>query len=644
VALSKTRILGLFDGEAGGELRYRDIIHMLNLNESDRRELRRMLTDLVQLDALRLRKGRWYRLGQGKTALVPDTPVDVRKLRKQRFAEIYEEHDLPVRFPTSVIDEAELLPDVVESIPKGYEDLRGIPLVTIDPPDAKDFDDAVAVMPLENKPGFRLIVAIADVSFYVTPGSELDAEAIRRGTSTYVPGGVVPMLPHKLSSGLCSLKPGEDRLVFAAFLDYAPGARLISKRFATAVIRSRASLSYTQAQEILEGRSEMRIETDLAASFTNMKALFEQLLEQRKARGTVDLDIPEAKVWINEAGEIESIEKAQRFAAHRIIEEFMIAANRAVAEYLDEKELPGLFRIHEAPAEEKIAVFADLSRSLGYRFEAESVTGTEINRYLESLKDAPEAGYLNVLLLRSFKQARYSETDTGHFGLALDHYSHFTSPIRRYPDLEIHRLLKKALAGYKRKKDIDLAHARNAQVAEDCSRNEQRAVSVERKALSLCQAEYMERFVGDAFEGHINGVTNFGFFVQIESPYVEGMVHVSKLPDYFQFDEDAHALVGERSGRRFRLGDKVDVRLIGVDVPKGWVDFDIVLGEEEEEYGRRRRSGRSSRPSSRPGTRPQSRGGAQKKSGSSTRKRSTTKSGPKTGSRKAAKKGVKKGR
>lgn len=601
MSVNKRKILALFDGDAGGELRYRDMLDFLGLSASEVPVLKRLLAEMVQDDSLRLRKGRWYRLGEGQKtkAKKEATPLPARRLRKQIFSDIYAEENLPVVFPEPVIDEAEALPEAVTEIPDFYEDLRELPLVTIDPVDAKDFDDAVAVLPLDSGTGYRLVVAIADVSYYVRPNTPMDREALSRGTSCYVPGSVVPMLPFRLSAGLCSLKPGEDRLAMAAFLDYAPGARRIATRFAPAVIRSRAALSYEQAQTILDGSREstdIPVDEAVRSSFVRMKKLFEELLVRRNERGAVDLDIPEAKVRLDEKGEIITIEKASRLSAHRVIEEFMVAANQAVAEFLDTQELPGIYRIHEPPAEEKLGNFAALSRGLGFPFREDAVSGLAINRYLASLKDAPEAAYLNILLLRSFKQARYCEVNQGHFGLALAHYSHFTSPIRRYPDLEIHRLLKRALAGYRTKKEKEGVHARNVLIADQCSKAEQRAVTVERRALSVCQAEYMQRFVGDSFEGRISGVTNFGFFVQISDPYVEGMVHISRLPDYFTFEEETHTLVGGRSGLRYRLGDAVQVKLSRVEVPKGWVDFDL----EETEGQPRRRSVPRGKPAARP--------------------------------------------
>jgi|GEM_PF-3811695 len=580
---SKSDILDLFSGENNGELAYKEIIHRLGINVQDRKEFRQQLVELVRADVLRLRKGRWYRKGAAELKAVQKKESrSALSVRQKAYQALYDEVDLPVEFPDKVANAALDLPQSVEEIPDGVVDLQHIPLVTIDPKDARDFDDAVAVLQRPDAPGYRLYVAIADVSYYVKQRSVIDREAFNRSTSVYVTGTVIPMLPFELSAGICSLKAEVKRMAMVAILDYSLKGEVEKIDFCEAVIMSRASLSYEMAQEILLGKS--KAEPELAESFSRMKALFYTLARKRKQRGSLDLSISEPKVDVDDNGVISGVRKAVRFEAHRLVEEFMLAANAAVAEFLSDNNFPCVYRVHEKPDADKVNEFADVTNALGYHFNTKGkLDGKSISKYLDSIAGVEEENYLNTLLLRSLKQAVYTNVNIGHFGLALKKYCHFTSPIRRYPDLETHRQLKRCIAsnrlGKQRKTQLE---KRLASLGEHCSLLERRAVKLERKSLAICKAEYMEQFIGEKYSGIISGAMEFGFFVQVDSPFIEGMVHVSQLgKDFYNYDEDQHALIGERSKNRFRLGDKVEVQLTKVDVPLGRIDFSLVDDEED---------------------------------------------------------------
>ncbi|RJO64594.1 MAG: VacB/RNase II family 3'-5' exoribonuclease [Myxococcales bacterium] len=567
-------VLALFDDDHV-EWRYRDLARTFDVSASERREFKSLLASLVHTDALRLRQGKWYRKGAGALrAPSAASHLSPAKRRKILVDALFAGAEWPTRFSDGAIAEALSIEQTINAAPEGAADLTAIPFVTIDPADAKDFDDAVAAEDRPDADGVRLWVAIADVSRYVPKRGAIDRDALDRTTSVYVPGGVEPMLPHELSSGICSLKPNENRMALAARLDYTPRGRLEATAFVNGLMRSRNRLSYPEAQDVLDGKRTLAPE--VMASFARMENLFRILLAKRLRRGSLDLDVPEAKVEIGDDGGVAAIEKAPRFQTHRLIEEFMLAANEAVAETLARRHWPCLYRIHEAPDEDKMTAFGKLANAFGHAAPSgPHVTGLSLNQFLRAIAESEERDYLNMLLLRSLKQAAYSTNNRGHFGLALKRYCHFTSPIRRYPDLEVHRQLKALL---NTPESAPPARAPGlAEIASHCSDNERRAMEIERKAVSIAQAEFMADKLGEQYDARISGVTHFGFFVQVDSPFVEGLVGMSQLrDDYYQFDERLHTLFGERTRRIFRLGDRVVVRLAKVDTARAFIDFDLI--------------------------------------------------------------------
>ncbi len=575
MSISAANVLSIFIESNVEEIRYRDLIRALGVSVKDRTSFRHLLSELVRSDYLRLRKGRFYRLGKTplpKGLTATKEPVSTQKQREILFHGLCADEGIPLEFSKATIKETEELPSSVEALPEDYEDLQHLPFVTIDPASAKDFDDAVCALEREDGQGIRLAVAIADVAHYVLPHQPLDRDALMRGTSVYVPGSVFPMLPHALSNGLCSLRPNEKRLAMVAFIDYDWKGNTQRLDFKQALIFSRARLSYEQAQDILKGADA---EPELRMSFNRMQQLSKLLQKKAISRGALDLDIPEAKVIIDKSGEIANIVQSSRLDAHRLIEVFMIEANQAVATYLTDHEFPCIFRVHDRPDAEALESFAETAKSLGHAIKSQKpIRGTELNRFLSKLQSSEDRNHLNILLLRSMKQAMYSTTNIGHFGLALENYCHFTSPIRRYPDLIVHRLLKQAMTCPDDEQTPIKGDQRYASLAEQCSSSERRAITIERKAISICQAEFMASKIGEEYDATISGVLEFGFFVQISEPFVEGLVHVSKLAsDYFIYQENEHALVGQRSEIRYRLGDPIRVKLIRVDIPKGQIDF-----------------------------------------------------------------------
>ena len=513
----------------------------------------------------------------------PDTPgVDILALLIG--------HRLPTEFPPSVEREAQRVarrgvrPEDLE----GREDFRTHTVFTIDPAEARDHDDAISVRELD---GGRLEVGvhIADVSFYVKRGSELDREARERGTSVYLVDRVIPMLPEVLSGGLCSLKAGEDRLTLTVLFTVAANGAVESEKLVRGTIRSRVGLSYERAQQLLSGERS----PDAGATDGEPPALREALVllqrvshsqrARRREAGSIDFDLPEAQVILDESGDPTDIRKAERLETHRIIEDLMILANEAVAKIGETESLPMIYRVHEDPDEDKLEDLRTLAGSLGLPLPAGRLGPGALGRLVASAEGTPHSHLISTVTLRSMKQARYATVNQGHFGLASDAYAHFTSPIRRYPDLVVHRELVRWLRGKRTESHEELRALE--EVARHCSVRERRAVSAERDSVDLKRVAFMRRHLGDVFSGRIEGVRAFGFFVLLDEFHVEGLVHVSSLgDDYYVFDEDRHSLAGRRGRRVFRLGDPVTVQVARVDEELRQIDFEIVHAPLDREH------------------------------------------------------------
>ncbi|MEO5657162.1 MAG: ribonuclease R, partial [Nitrospiria bacterium] len=456
----------------------------------------------------------------------------------------------------------------------GRRDLRALTTVTIDGEHAKDFDDAISIE--EHPDGVtRLWVHIADVSAYVPWDSVLDLEARRRATSVYFPDRVIPMFPERLSNGICSLNPFEDRLTLTCQMDIDPqGHRRVYELYPS-VIRSDARLTYTAVGRILEQEDpelSQRHES-LLGPLRAMGRLCKLLQTRRRERGSIDFDLPEPEILLDLLGETTSIISRERTIAHRLIEEFMLAANETVAEHLSRRETPMLYRIHDRPDPEKLLNFSEVLSGFGHGLAVTATLAPKtLARLLETVKDRPEEGLINTLLLRSMKQARYAVENVGHFGLASAHYTHFTSPIRRYPDLVIHRLIKASLGGGGL--PVDRLEHLMPEIARTSSAQERVSMEAEREVIDLKKTRYMADKVGQEYDGIIAGVTQYGFFVQLADIFVEGLVHMTALEgDYYRYHEKQHALIGERHRRQYRLGDRVRVVVDRVDMIKRRVDF-----------------------------------------------------------------------
>ena len=487
-------------------------------------------------------------------------------------------HQLPRDFPAAVIKEAERVPAVI--LPAeltGRRDLRELATVTIDSEDAKDLDDAVHVERI-GEDLFRLGVHIADVSHYVRENSPLDLEARVRGTSVYLVDRVIPMLPHRLSNGICSLNHGEDRLTLSATMDIDSSGRITRYEIFPSVIRVNTRLSYKIVRGILADKDATLREqfASLVPMLETMEILADALRQKRSRRGAIDFDLPEIKVILDDQGHTIGLEKRMRTVAESIIEEFMLAANETVAEHMDRREIPFVYRVHADPDPEKMAKLADLLRSFGQHIGAwTEVRPMDLQKALAWMEGRPEEKMVSTLMLRSLKQARYEAENAGHFGLAAKYYTHFTSPIRRYPDLIVHRLLHETIKGPLSAERREQLTQLLPKIAADASDRERAATEAERESVDMKTAEYMAQFIGDEFPATIAGVTSFGFFVELENS-VEGLVHVSSLDDdYYQYMEDQHCLIGERLKKRYRLGDAVTVRLIRSNPVDRSIDFTL---------------------------------------------------------------------
>jgi ribonuclease R len=484
-------------------------------------------------------------------------------------------HDIPHVWPQEVRDEVEgLAPQVPAHASEGRFDLRGIPLVTIDGEDARDFDDAVFAE--HDGRHWRLIVAIADVSYYVKPGTALDREAYQRGNSVYFPQNVVPMLPEVLSNGLCSINPKVDRLCMACEIQIDASGNISRYRFLEAVMRSRARLTYTKvAAMLVEKDAALRQEyAEVVPHLEALYGLYKILHTARMKRGAVDFELPETRIVFDEQRKIQCIEPVQRNDAHRLIEECMLAANVCAAEILKKHKVPAPYRIHEGPTVEKLNNLREFLSEIGLSLGGgDKPQAQHYSKLINQVEKRPDSRLIQTVLLRSLSQAVYSPDNIGHFALGYPNYTHFTSPIRRYPDLLVHRAIKDILA--KRPATITPELAR--QHGEHCSLTERRADEATREVTRWLKAEFMMDKIGEEYDGYISGVTNFGIFVELIEFYVDGLVHITALGnDYYHFDAAHHRLMGERTRQVYRLGDKVRVRVVRVDLDETKIDFELV--------------------------------------------------------------------
>jgi len=492
-------------------------------------------------------------------------------------------HELPHRWPEAVEDEIQrYAPEVSRAETEGRVDIRHLPLVTIDGPDAKDFDDAVYCE--RDGKDWRLIVAIADVSHYVDPESALDKSAQERGNSVYFPGRVIPMLPELLSNGLCSINPGVERLCMVCDMNVSGSGAIKSYRFYNAVMKSHARMIYDDVAALLDGNAELRQRfAGLLPYLENLQQLYRAFAKQRIKRGTIEFETTETVIKFGPQKKIQSIVPLARNVAHKLIEECMISANICAAKYLGKHSMPTLYRVHELPNADKLTDLREFLKSFGLKLEGGA--HPEAQHYAQVLSqvgERPEAHLIQTVLLRSMKQAVYSPENIGHFGLALTQYAHFTSPIRRYPDLLVHRAIRHLLKGGAAE-NFDYSLDDMTRLGEQCSMTERRADEATRDVEAWLKCEYMMDKVGECFDGIISGVTSFGLFVELQGIYVEGLVHVTSLSnDYYHFDPIKHCLVGERTRQVYSLADKVNVRVARVDLDEKRIDFDLANKYDEE--------------------------------------------------------------
>ena len=487
-------------------------------------------------------------------------------------------YELPMEFPEKVAKQAERIKETLnEGDFYGREDLRDVVMVTIDGEDAKDLDDAVSLTKEEDL--YHLGVHIADVSNYVQYNSALDKEALKRGTSVYLADRVIPMLPKKLSNGICSLNAGEDRLALSCLMDIDKKGRVVSHRIVESVIHVKERMSYTNVKKILlqEDEELAKRYEELLPMFFQMKELSELLRNRRKKRGAIDFDFPESKLVLDEKGKVVDIYPYEQNIATRLIEDFMLAANETVAEEYCMLGLPFVYRTHENPDMEKMETVLEMVHQAGIKVKKgkETISPKEVQKILKELEGMECEPFFARLILRSMKQAKYTVEDTGHFGLAAKYYCHFTSPIRRYPDLQIHRIIKETLRGKMTEAKIQHYKGILEEVARQSSAMERRAEEVERETIKMKKAEYMKQHIGEAFEGTVSGVTEWGFYVELDNT-VEGLVHVNSLTDdYYTFDKDRYCLVGDMTGRAYRMGQRVKVWVENADENTKTVDFKI---------------------------------------------------------------------
>ncbi len=477
---------------------------------------------------------------------------------------IIKKFGLPTSFPKEVEEEAAALPEALtERDFIGRDDFRKRNTITIDPRTARDFDDAIDVEVLPNGT-YQLAVHIADVSHFVAPDSAMDIEARQRGTSVYFPDRVIPMLPEKVSNHLCSLNPKVDRLAMSVMMHISRSGEVLDYSFHKSIVHSKARLTYEEVQEILNGNTMIeRRFTHVVPQIRTIERLAEIIRKRRQQRGAIDFDLPEPMLTYDELGEVTGITKSIRLFSHRIVEEFMILANEVVAGHLEENDVPSLYRVHEEPDPAKVENFAEIVSGFGLKFEPKKAQPIEFQKFISSIEGRPEERMLSYFMLRSFKQAKYSEENIGHFGLASDSYTHFTSPIRRYPDLIVHRILKAAML---RRGQPAVPPAQLEAIASESSEREREADQAERELFEWKKMLLMEQRLGETFEAIIIGVWRDGFAIELIDFFIEGFVPVHEIPgDDYQLDQSSHALIGRRTKQRFRIGDRLMVQVVRVD-------------------------------------------------------------------------------
>jgi ribonuclease R len=494
---------------------------------------------------------------------------------------VIHKHGLPGEFPQDALDQANDVPDeIAEEDLKDRRDLREETIVTIDGADAKDLDDAVQVKKLDNG-NYLLGVHIADVSHYVKEGSPIDVEAYDRATSCYLVDRVIPMIPHRLSNGICSLNPQVDRLTLSCDMEISANGEVVNHDIYQSVIRTNERMTYTDVRKILldeDDEVKQRYES-LIPFFKDMEELAEILRKKRFSRGAIDFDFKEAKVLVNDEGTPTDVVLRDRSVAERLIEEFMLAANETVAEHFHWMKTPFVYRIHEDPDEDKLNQFLEFITNFGYvvKGKGNEIHPRALQELLQEVKGEPEEAVISQVMLRSMKQARYDPQNAGHFGLSADFYTHFTSPIRRYPDLIVHRLIRTYLIEGKTDEDtLEKWSEKLPELTRHSSEMERRAEDASRETDELKKVQFMEDKVGQEYDGIISGVTNFGLFVELPNT-IEGLVHVSYLTDdYYHYDEKRYAMIGERTGNVFRIGDEIEVRVTNVNVDERAIDFEVV--------------------------------------------------------------------
>ena len=495
-------------------------------------------------------------------------------------------YDLPVEFPEKVLNQAErVAKDVTSADMAGRMDIRSWRMVTIDGEDAKDLDDAISIT--KEGENYQLGVHIADVTNYVQERSALDREAYERGTSVYLVDRVIPMLPHALSNGICSLNAGEDRLALSCIMTVNPKGEVIDHKIAETVVHIDQRMSYTSVKKILEDRDpeEMEAYKEFVPMFELMAELAKILREKRHRRGSIDFDFPESKIMLNADGTPTEIKPYDRNTVTKIIEDFMLLANETVAEDYFWQEIPFVYRTHDVPDEEKIQKLCTFINNFGHSMHVanKEVRPKEIQKLLAKVDGTPEGDFISRLALRSMKQAKYTPENTGHFGLAAQYYCHFTSPIRRYPDLQIHRIIKETLRGRMNENRMEHYESILPEVTKHASQMERRAEEAERETIRLKKAEYMEQHIGEVFAGVISSITKWGMYVELENT-VEGLIHVTNMhDDHYDYYEDRFEMIGEHTRRSYKLGQKVYVRVLDTDRLQRTIDFELVNKGDEED-------------------------------------------------------------